>query len=85
MVDWRERAACLDEDPELFFPDGVTPRYARQIAAAVDVCRSCAVAEDCLEFALDQQLNTGIWAGTTPDQRKVLSRRRQRPVAARAS
>ncbi len=84
-MDWRERAACLDEDPELFFPDGVTPRYARQIAAAVEVCEACPVSADCLEFALEQQMNTGIWAGTTPDQRKAIIRRRRRPAAVRAS
>lgn len=81
-MDWRNDAACLAEDPELFFPDGWTPRYARQIAAAVEVCRGCAVAEDCLRFALDQQLTAGIWGGLTPDQRKVAARRLP---AARAS
>lgn len=75
-MEWQDRAACQHEDPELFFPDGVTPRYAPQIAAAVEVCSGCEVRTQCLRFALDQRLNTGIWGGTTSDQRAQLLRRR---------
>lgn len=80
-MDWRAEAACLDEDPELFFPDGESPRYAHQIAAAREVCEGCAVTRPCLEFALRTDQNGGIWAGTTPSQRTALRRRGRLPVA----
>ncbi|MTV27072.1 WhiB family transcriptional regulator [Nitriliruptoraceae bacterium ZYF776] len=80
-MDWRPQAACLDEDPELFFPDGESPRYAHQIEAARQVCAGCAVREPCLDFALRTEQNGGIWAGTTPGQRTALRRRSRHHLA----
>ena len=40
-MDWRHRAACLDEDPELFFPIGNTGPALLQIEEAKQVCRRC--------------------------------------------
>ena len=44
-MDWRERAACLNADPELFFPVGNTGPAIAQIAEAKTVCRSCSVVD----------------------------------------
>ena len=40
-MDWRHRSACLDEDPELFFPIGNTGPAILQIEEAKQVCRRC--------------------------------------------
>jgi len=42
-MDWRHRAACLSEDPELFFPIGNTGPALAQIEEAKKVCARCAV------------------------------------------
>jgi len=69
---WRHDAACLSEDPELFFPEGESDRYQPQVSAALEVCGSCAVAEDCLRYALEADQRTGIWGGTTAQMRHDL-------------
>lgn len=50
-MQWRDRAACRDEDPELFFPIGSTGPALRQIEEAKAVCRRCPVVDDCLRYA----------------------------------
>jgi len=47
---WRDRAACLSEDPELFFPIGTTGPALIQTEEAKAVCRRCEVIEDCLSL-----------------------------------
>lgn len=77
-MDWRTRAACSTEDPELFFPIGTTGPAIDQVEAAKRVCAGCAVREDCLEFALASNQEAGIWGGLTEDERRTLKRARQR-------
>lgn len=76
--DWRERAACRDEDPELFFPLSEHGPGARQTAEAKAVCARCPVRERCLEYALADGLDHGIFGGLTETERRAL-RRRTRP------
>ena len=70
--DWRERSACRDSDPDLFFPIGSTGPALDQIAAAKAVCRACEVRSDCLEFALATNQEAGVWGGTAEDERRSL-------------
>jgi WhiB family transcriptional regulator, redox-sensing transcriptional regulator len=74
--DWRQRAACRDEDPELFFPVSEMGPGARQVARAKAVCARCPVRSECLEYALDNALDHGIFGGTTETERRTLRRAR---------
>ncbi len=76
--DWRQDAACLDEDPDLFFPIGNTGPALLQVAEAKTVCRRCPVQERCLEWALENGQDTGVWGGLGEDERRALKRRRAR-------
>lgn len=80
-MDWRHRAACRDEDPELFFPIGNTGPALVQIEEAKQVCRRCPVMESCLQWALDTGQDAGVWGGHSEDERRALNRRRQRTRA----
>jgi WhiB family redox-sensing transcriptional regulator len=74
-MDWRHRAACIEEDPELFFPVGNSGPALTQIAEAKAVCRRCPVSSDCLTFALEVGLDAGVWGGMSEDERRALKRR----------
>ena len=62
-MDWRSKAACLSVDPELFFPIGNTGPAIAQAAEAKAVCRECAVQAICLQWALDNNQDSGVWGG----------------------
>src|SRR5699024_4394443 len=82
-MDWRSRAACLDKDPELFFPVGTTGPALLQIEEAKASCRTCPVQEVCLQWAIDTGQDSGVWGGMSEDERRALKRRKAR--ARRAS
>ena len=72
-MDWRHKAACLDEDPELFFPIGNTGPALLQIEEAKQVCRRCDVRDACLQWALEAGQDHGVWGGLSEDERRALS------------
>jgi WhiB family transcriptional regulator, redox-sensing transcriptional regulator len=68
--DWQERALCAQTDPEAFFPEkGGSTREAKQI------CASCEVRAECLEYALAFDERFGIWGGLSERERRRLKRR----------
>lgn len=73
--DWSNRAACLEEDPELFFPIGEGRAAQLQVEKAVVVCARCPVRTPCLTFALRANVPYGVWGGTVPDERTRMKRR----------
>src|SRR4051794_14515428 len=71
---WRlSDVPCTRHDPEVFFPDEA--READREAAvrwAQAICRPCASRDACLELALVIAPDSGVWAGTTPaDRRRI--------------
>jgi WhiB family transcriptional regulator, redox-sensing transcriptional regulator len=80
-MDWRHRAICRDEDPELFFPVGTSGPALLQIAEAKAVCGRCPVMSDCLSWALHSGQDAGVWGGMSEDERRALKRQHSRDRA----
>ena len=76
---WRQQAACRGLDTEIFFP--VSDPDAD---AAKDVCATCPVRGECLEWALATRQEDGVWGGLTDNERRRL-RRRRRDAARRSA
>ena len=75
--DWREAAACVDEDPGLWFP---TDSHDYDIPRRI--CDPCPVKAACLDDVMADEglyLSTayryGMWGGLTPSERQTLGRR----------
>lgn len=69
---WRSQSICRDSNPDLFFPIGTTGQALEQIEAAKAVCGACPVRRECLEFAMATNQESGVWGGTTDDERRRL-------------
>ena len=69
---WMEHGNCLEYPPEVFFPsDGVG------VIAAQRICEGCPVREQCLEYALVERIDHGVWGGASErERRRILKRRR---------
>lgn len=64
---WMRRAECSGEDPELWFPE-----RGRSAEEAVGICRRCAVAEECLGYAVRWRIGHGVWGGMLTRERRRL-------------
>ncbi|MCW2941190.1 MAG: regulatory protein [Actinomycetia bacterium] len=76
-IDWVERAACKDEDPELFFPLGTLDVPHWQVSRAKRICAVCPVRGECLDYALETGQEYGVWGETTEQERRALRGRIQ--------
>lgn len=73
---WRDRAACLNEDPERFFPTDIESAGPQTVEAQAFCRLFCAVKDDCLKWALGHGIDHGVWGGTTPAERRGTRRAR---------
>lgn len=72
-----DNPACANAsiDPDLWFPDS-KPEWIAARTMLSPICDACPAMTDCLEFALENYIFEGFWAGTTPtDRRKIMSAR----------
>ena len=77
---WLSDAACIGEDPELFFPIGVSAPAAEQTQRAKRICRRCSVRAECLEWSLATYQDAGVWGGLDEEERREIRRARRRGV-----
>lgn len=73
-ADWRDAAACRDQDPDLFFPKGDSGPWLMVIEEAKAVCRRCPVLDACGQWALDNREEFGIFGALTEQERAALRR-----------
>jgi len=66
---WMRHGLCRGADGYDFFPQSMTTTAA---ARAVSLCNSCPVQEDCLRYAMVNDIEYGIWGGLSPRARREI-------------
>lgn len=74
LGDWKYDARCRNLDPDLFFPEGKGIPTQRKIKLARQVCATCPVRAECLDYALRTGQDFGVWGGTVPMERRDMRR-----------
>jgi WhiB family redox-sensing transcriptional regulator len=74
--DWQMKGACRGLDSATFFhPENERgPSRARRERAAKQVCASCPVTRQCLNWALQTREPYGVWGGKSTEERAQLLR-----------
>jgi WhiB family redox-sensing transcriptional regulator len=73
---WQDDAACGEVGGDGWFPVfGESQRYAKRI------CRGCPVTAECLEYALTNAIEWGIWGGLSTKERQEIQRHREEAAA----
>jgi len=76
-TDWMAEGKCREVPPAVFFPsDGLGVQSAQRI------CADCPVSETCLEYALVNRIDHGVWGGRSERERRRILRRRRTVVPA---
>ena len=65
---WTARAACVGYDPELWFADDASTQGREDFRDAQEICASCPVSTECLDYARKNRITDGIWGGKSREK-----------------
>ena len=75
-TNWMAAGLCAEKPPSVFFPsDGVGVDFARKI------CAECPVQAPCLEYAIRNRVDHGVWGGCSERERRRIIKRRRAEAA----
>jgi len=73
MPRWQDEAACKGADVNIFFPSN-----RHESALACQYCKKCPVKQECLDFAVTEHLEGGVYGGLSEAERDRLRRLKAR-------
>lgn len=71
--DWVDDALCAEVGGDAWFPP-MRGGATLELRMAQEICRQCPVRQECLDFAVANNEQYGVWGGLTPLERRPLVR-----------
>ena len=72
---WKKQAKCRGVDTAIFMPDDTNTLAGERKRLALTYCNACPVKQECLLYAIDNNITVGIYGGTTNlDRRRYKNR-----------
>lgn len=81
--EWRLKAYCKGKETNFFYPEPGVKGTARQLIDAKSFCNLCPVINECLECAIQNNEEFGVWGGLTPKERSRIISNRKRSTSAK--
>lgn len=81
---WDTKPECTEATPDYWFadPHDDEEQHGRsEQAIATGICKRCPIMYECLNHALVNNIQEGIWGGYLPIQREAMLRKRKRAKA----
>ena len=72
--DWAGIALCNQTRPDELFVRGAAQNRAKQM------CAGCPVRKACLDYAIDNYIDFGVWGGESVNARQRIRRERKRAL-----
>jgi WhiB family redox-sensing transcriptional regulator len=71
-MDWLKEAKCKKMDTSVFFP-----RTSEDSMLAKSICADCSVKQECLKYAIDNDISYGVWGGLSESTRRTIRTQRK--------
>lgn len=69
-MDWRDQAKCRGYNPEMWWTED-----EETTTRAQNVCLRCPVVAECLDYAVKNHEDYGVWGALTPKGRRLWKQR----------
>lgn len=71
---WQDKANCKSAPQDIFFDENRSTA-AKSAEIAKKYCNECVVREECLNYALDNNVYVGIYGGLSNKKRREMKRK----------
>jgi len=74
-TNWKKKAQCRGVDTAIFMPDDTDTLAGSRKRLALTYCNACPVRQECLDYAIENNITVGIYGGTTNLDRRRYKKR----------